>query len=53
MNVQCFKDTGTLYIEARPVAIVKSRNLDEDTVTDLDVKAQRESSYSDLQPRGV
>ena len=38
MKVQYFKDTDTLYIEFRPVKIVESRDLDEDTVIDLDAK---------------
>jgi len=36
MKVQYFKDTDTLYIEFRAVEIVESRDLDEDTVIDLD-----------------
>jgi uncharacterized protein YuzE len=38
MKVQYFKDTDTLYIEFRSVEIVESRDLDEDTVIDLDAK---------------
>jgi uncharacterized protein YuzE len=38
MKVQYFKDTDTLYIEFRPVEIVESRDLDEDTVIDLDAR---------------
>jgi len=38
MKVQYFKDTDTLYIEFRPINIVESRDLDEDTVIDLDAK---------------
>ena len=36
MKVQYFKDTDTLYIEFRAVEIIESRDLDEDTVIDLD-----------------
>ena len=38
MKVKYFKDTDTLYIEFRAVGIVESRDLDEDTVIDLDEK---------------
>ena len=38
MKVQYFKDTDTLYIEFRAVEIIESRDLDEDTVIDLDAK---------------
>ena len=38
MKVQYFKDTDTLYIEFRAAEIVESRDLDEDTVIDLDEK---------------
>jgi uncharacterized protein YuzE len=38
MKVQYFKDTDTLYIEFRQVEIVESRDLDEDTVIDLDTE---------------
>ena len=36
MKVQYFKDTDTLYIEFREDAIVESRDLDENTVMDVD-----------------
>jgi uncharacterized protein YuzE len=36
MKVQYFTDTDTLYIEFRPGDIVESRDLDENTVIDLD-----------------
>lgn len=36
MKVQYFEDTDTLYIEFRTGAIVDTRDLDEDTVLDLD-----------------
>ncbi len=38
MKVQYFKDTDTLYIEFRSVEITESRDLDEDTVIDLDAE---------------
>ncbi len=38
MKVQYFKDTDTLYIEFRSVEIIESRDLDEDTVIDLDAE---------------
>jgi uncharacterized protein YuzE len=37
MKIQYFQDTDTLYIEFRAGDIVESRDLDEDTVIDLDV----------------
>lgn len=36
MKVQYFKDTDTLYIEFHAGEIVESRDMDEDTVIDLD-----------------
>ena len=38
MKVQYFSDTDTLYIEFRSDGIVDSRDLDENTVLDLDEK---------------
>ena len=38
MKVQYFSDTDTLYIEFRAAGIVDSRDLDENTVLDLDEK---------------
>ena len=38
MKVKYFTDTDTLYIEFRDAEIVDSRDLDEDTVIDLDAK---------------
>lgn len=38
MKVQYFKDTDTLYIEFRAGEIVETRDLDEDTLIDLDDK---------------
>ena len=36
MKIQYFKSTDTLYIEFRPASVVESRDLDEDTVIDVD-----------------
>jgi uncharacterized protein YuzE len=36
MKVQYFKDTDTLYIEFRDSNIAETRDLDENTVIDLD-----------------
>ena len=36
MKVKYFKDTDTLYIEFRELGIVESRDLDENTLLDLD-----------------
>lgn len=36
MKVKYFKDTDTLYIEFRDSEILESRDLDENTVLDLD-----------------
>ena len=36
MNVQYFADTDTLYIEFRDRNIAQSKDLDENTVLDLD-----------------
>ena len=38
MKIQYFKATDTLYIEFRQADIVESRDLDEDTIIDLDAK---------------
>jgi len=38
MKIQYFKDTDTLYIEFRASDIVETRDLDEDTLIDLDDK---------------
>ncbi|BCX80476.1 hypothetical protein MIT9_P0049 [Methylomarinovum caldicuralii] len=40
MKIQYFKDTDTLYIEFRPGDIVETRELDEDTLLDLDARGQ-------------
>jgi uncharacterized protein YuzE len=36
MKVKYFEDTDTLYIEFRDTGIVESRDLDENTVLDVD-----------------
>jgi uncharacterized protein YuzE len=38
MKVSYFKDTDTLYIEFRASGITESRDLDENTVMDVDAK---------------
>lgn len=40
MKIKYFQDTDTLYIEFRAGDIVESRDLDEDTVIDLDADGQ-------------
>jgi uncharacterized protein YuzE len=40
MKVQYFQDTDTLYIEFRAGEIVETRDLDENTVIDLDADGQ-------------
>ena len=37
MNVKYFSDTDTLYIELYPAKVDETRDLDEDTLLDLDV----------------
>jgi uncharacterized protein YuzE len=36
MNIMYFQDTDTLYIEFRQNAVTESRDLDENTLLDLD-----------------
>lgn len=36
MNIKYFQDTDTLYIEFKPVEVAESKDLDENTVLDLD-----------------
>lgn len=36
MKITYFEDTDTLYIQFRDVAVADTRDLDEDTVLDLD-----------------
>ncbi|TXS92906.1 DUF2283 domain-containing protein [Parahaliea maris] len=40
MKITYFQDTDTLYIQFRSVEISESRDLDEDTVIDLDANGQ-------------
>ena len=36
MRIRYFKDTDTLYIEFRPAKVSETRDLDENTLLDLD-----------------
>jgi len=36
MKIKYFQDTDTLYIEFREAKVVETRDLDEDTLLDLD-----------------
>ena len=36
MNIKYFQETDTLYIEFKAVEVTESRDLDEDTLLDLD-----------------
>jgi uncharacterized protein YuzE len=36
MKIQYFQDTDTLYIEFKAVEVVETRDLDENTLLDLD-----------------
>jgi uncharacterized protein YuzE len=38
MKIRYFADTDTLYIEFRNLPIVESRDLDENTILDLDAE---------------
>ena len=40
MKIQYFKNTDTLYIEFRKANIVESRDLDEDTIIDIDTEGK-------------
>lgn len=40
MKIKYFRDTDTLYIEFRANAIVESRDLDENTLLDVDANGQ-------------
>ena len=53
MKVQYFKDTDTLYIEFRPAEIVESRDLDEDTVIDLDAKGKICAMTMEIEKRSL
>lgn len=36
MNIKYFRDTDTLYIEFKATEVVESKDLDENTILDLD-----------------
>ena len=36
MKIKYFQDTDTLYIEFRPVEVAETKDLDENTLLDLD-----------------
>lgn len=36
MKIQYFQDTDTLYIELRPATVAETKDLDENTLLDLD-----------------
>jgi len=36
MNIKYFQDTDTLYIEFKPADVAESKDLDENTILDLD-----------------
>jgi len=38
MKIQYFRDTDALHIQFREVAVAETRDLDEDTLLDLDSK---------------
>jgi len=38
VKIKYFRDTDTLYIELRQVAVAETRDLDEDTQIDLDAQ---------------
>lgn len=40
MKIQYFQDTDTLYIELRPADVAETKDLDENTLLDLDSKDQ-------------
>lgn len=40
MKIQYFPDTDTLYIELSPVEVHETRDLDEDTLLDLDASGR-------------
>lgn len=40
MNIKYFQDTDTLYIEFRKAEISETRDLDENTVLDVDAAGQ-------------
>ena len=40
MKIRYFEDTDTLFIELKPGHVAETRDLDEDTLLDLDVHGQ-------------
>jgi len=38
MKIECFQDTGTLYIEFKSSGVSESRDLDENTLLNLDAE---------------
>ena len=40
MKIKYFQDTDTLYIELRPAEVMETKDLDENTLLDLDGKGQ-------------
>ncbi|MHB1955824.1 MAG: DUF2283 domain-containing protein [Acidobacteriaceae bacterium] len=40
MKIKFFQDTDTLYIEFRAGSVTEARDLDENTLLDLDVEGQ-------------
>ena len=41
MKIKYFADTDTLYIEFRPATVSETRDLDENTLLDVDVEGNR------------
>ena len=40
MKIRYFRETDTLYIELRPIESIETRDLDDDTVVDIDVEGK-------------
>ncbi len=40
MKIKYFQDTDTLYIELRPAEVMETKDLDENTLLDLDLDGQ-------------
>lgn len=40
MKIKYFQDTDTLYIELRPAEVMETKDLDENTLLDLDGQGQ-------------
>lgn len=40
MKIRYFEDTDTLFIELKPGSVAETRDLDEDTLLDLDDQGQ-------------